>query len=153
MIRHILSYLLTNKLDSLSSYNIEKVICDVAEKHSILHCFGSELVSSYKAEALQYFKKYINKSYSYIIRDIIQYYNTWDNYALSMMFLRILIGIHRTIETKNKFIVLFMKLLVANIHFNPSHRGSVSTTTNKFQTILDSTEPRDYKEIVENLFV
>ena len=150
---HILAYLLTNKLTSLSSYNIEKIICDVASNHIILNTFGNELVSSYKTEALQYFKKYVNQSYNYILSDILQYYGTWDNYALSIMFLRILIGIHRSIEIQNKFIILFMKLLVGNIHFNPLNRLSVSSTTNKFELLLESLVPKDYKEVLEHLDV
>ena len=144
---HILAYLLTNKLNSLSSYNIENIINDVVNNHSILKTFGDTLVSSYKQEALHYFKKYVNQTYEYILNDAIQYYSTWDNYALSIMFLRILIDIHRTIKVKNKFIILFMKLLVCNIHLNPLKRLSIDATTNKFESILVSLEPKDYKEL------
>lgn len=148
---HILAYLLTNKLDSLSSYNIERIVCDVVNNHIILNTFGQELVSSYKEEALQYFKKYVNQSYDYILSDILQYYSTWDNYALSILFLRIFIGIHRSIGIQNKFIILFMKLLVGNIHFNPLNRLSVSSTTNKFDAIMSSLDPKDYKDVLNCL--
>jgi hypothetical protein len=145
---HILSYLLTNKLNSLSSYNIENIVCNVIDNHTILKTFGDSIVSSYKQEALNYFKKYVNRSYDYILTDVLQYYYTWDNYALSIMFLRMLIEIHRTIQIKNKFIILFMKLLVCNIHLNPVKRLSISSTTNKFEAILNSLEPKDYKELL-----
>jgi hypothetical protein len=144
---HILAYLLTNKLNSLSSYNIENIINDVVNNHIILKTFGDTLVNSYKQEALHYFKKYVNQTYEYILNDAIQYYSTWDNYALSIMFLRLLIDIHRTVKVKNKFIILFMKLLVCNIHLNPSKRLSIDSTTNKFESILVSLELKDYKEL------
>jgi len=152
---HILSYLITNNLtgpqNSLSSYNIENIICDVVENNNILKTFSDTIVSSYKQEALEYFKKYINKPYDYILSDILQYSNTWDNYALSILFLRILIGLHRSIEKQNKFIIMFMKLLVCNIHLNPFKRLSINTTTNKFDAILNGLEIEDYKEILDNL--
>jgi hypothetical protein len=148
---HLLSYLLTNKLDSLSSYNIETIIGDVINNHNILKTFGQEIVSSYKSEAIHYFKKYVNRSYEYILTDILQYYETWDNYALSILFLRILIGIHRTIGIKNKFIILFMKLLVSNIHLNPLKRMTLEDTKIQFETILDTLEAKDYKDIIDNL--
>ena len=44
-----------------------------------------------------------------------------------------------------------MKLLVQNIHLNPCKRLSIDTTKNKFDLILDSLEPKDYKEIINNL--
>jgi hypothetical protein len=148
---HIISYLLTNKLDSLSNHNIETVIHDVIENNNILKTFGDSLVSSYKEEALKYFKKYVNRSYEYILTDILQYSNTWDNYTLSILLLRILISIHRSINKKNKFIILFMKLLVSNIHLNPLKRFSISLTTNKFNNLLDNLEPKDYKEVINGL--
>jgi hypothetical protein len=67
------------------------------------------------------------------------------------MFLRILIGIHRSIGKQNKFIIMFMKLLVSNIHLNPLKRLSIGSTTNKFNSILDSLEPKDYKDVLDNL--
>jgi hypothetical protein len=148
---HILSYLLTNKLNSLSTYNIESIITEYINNNNILNTFGPSVVSSYKEEALHYFKKYVNQTYEYILSDMLQFANTWDNYALSILFLRILIGIHKSIGVKNKFIILFMKLLVTNVHLNPLKRFSVDTTINKFDILLDSLEPKDYKEIINNL--
>jgi hypothetical protein len=152
---HILSYIITNKLTSsqnaLSNYNIETIVCNVIESNNILKTFGDSVVSSYKQEALEYFKKYVNQTYDYILKDILKHSNTWDNYALSIMFLRILIGIHRSIGKQNKFIIMFMKLLVSNIHLNPLKRLSIGSTTNKFNSILDSLEPKDYKDVLYNL--
>ena len=147
---HILTFLITNKLNSLSFSNIEHIITQVVENNSILKTFGLQVVSVYKEEAINYFKKYINQSYDYILTDIFLYSSTWDNYALSILFLRILIGIHKTIDIQNKFIISFMKLLVSNIHLNPLKRFSIVTTTNKFEAILESIEPKDYKEIFEH---
>jgi hypothetical protein len=148
---HILSYLLTNNLDSLSSYNIEYIIHEVTTHNNILNTFGDSVVSSFKKEALQYFKKYVNQSYKYILTDILQYSHSWDNYALSILFLRVLIGIHRSIEIKNKFIMLFMKLLVSNIHLNPFKRNSVDMTITNFDSLLDRVDPKDYKDIINSL--
>jgi len=148
---HILSYLLTNKLKSLSSNNIELVISEYISNNNILNTFGPALVSLYKDESIKYFRKYINQTYDYILTDILQYAHTWDNYALSILYLRILIGIYRSICVKNKFIILFMKLLVNNIHLNPLNRYSVNMTINKFDILLDNLESKDYKEVIDNL--
>lgn len=148
---HIVAYLLTNNLSSLSSNNIETIINDVLEHHTILKTFGCSVVSSYKEEAVLYFKKYVNQSYEYILTDILQYYHTWDNYALSILFLRILIGIHRTIGINNKFIILCMKLLVCNIHLTPIKRLTTDITNKRFDSILDSLDTTDYTEIINGL--
>lgn len=148
---HLVSYLLTNKLHSLSSYNIENVINEFISKNSILKVFGDSVVSSYKAEAIKYYRKYVNQPYEYILTDMLQYASTWDNYALSILFLRILIGLHHTINIKNKFIIYFMKLLVHNIHLVPSNRYPVEDTIRQFDLILKEMVPKDYSDIIENL--
>ena len=148
---HILSYILTNNLESISLYNLELIINDVIKNNNILNNFGEKIVSSLKEEALTYFNKYINQSYEYILDDIFKYSNTWDNYSLSILFLRILIGIHRSLNVKNKFIILFMKLLVSNISLNPCKRLTIENTIYKFEILIDSLDPKDFKEII-NIF-
>jgi hypothetical protein len=148
---HILCYLLTNKLESLSILNIETVINDFIKHHDIFNCFGNGFVSSLKEEAIQYFTKYVNQNYSFILTDILQHFTTWDQYALSIMYLRILIHMYRSIKNKNKFIILFMKLLVNNISLNPLKRYSIDFTIDKFDQFINSLEPNDYKELLTNL--
>ena len=148
---HLFSYLQTNKQQSLSSYNIELVINEYITHNNILNTFGKDFVSSYKIEALNYFKKYVNQNYNYILFDLLQYSNTWDNYALSILYLRILIGIHKTIQIKNKFIIHFMKLLVCNIHLNPLKRLSINNTLKEFDNMLEQISTRDYYQLIEYL--
>jgi len=148
---HILSYLLTNKLESLSLLNIERIVHDVLSEHKLLYSFGDTVVSSFQREGVEYFSKYVNQSYETIVKDILQYSGTWDNYALSIMFLRILIYVHRCLKKENKFIIFFMKLLVQNIHFCPLKRLSVVETTNKFAQILDQMDIQDYKQLIQDL--
>jgi hypothetical protein len=148
---HLLSYLLTNKLDSLSKQNIETVIKHILQNHGLLHTFGETIVNDFILSAMQFSTKYINQNYEYIIADILTYSNTWDNYALSIVFLRILIYLHKCMKKQNKFIILFMKLLVSNIDLSPLKRLSFDETTNKFETIIDSLEPSELQEIIQNL--
>lgn len=148
---HILSFLQTNKLNSLSNYNIENIIVNVIDNHTILKTFGKNFEQTYKEEAIDYFKKYVNLSYDDILKDILQFYKTWDNYALSIMYLRLLIDLHRKIQKKNKFIILFMKLLVCNIHLNPFSRLNICTTLLKFDSILDCLQINDWSELLDSL--
>jgi hypothetical protein len=148
---HLLAYQLTNKLQSLSKHNIETVINDTSNKNTILNTFGETFVSSYKEESLKYFSKYVNQPLEYVIQDMLQFASTWDNYALSILYLRILIALYKTVKVKNKFIILFMKLLVQNIHLNPLKRLSIASTKEQFNTLLDSLELNDYKQVIDGL--
>ena len=44
-----------------------------------------------------------------------------------------------------------MKLLVGNIHLNPLKRLSIDVTLKMFNTLLNSLEPKDYKDVIERL--
>ena len=144
----ILKYQLTNKLDSLSLYNIETIVRQYVADHTILNTFGTDVVQNYLADGLLYFGKYTNKSFEQNVADILKYSHTWDNYALSIVYLRILIGLHRVINVNNKFIILFMKLLVSNITLDPSKRPSLQVTYERFEKMLNNIDLDDYQMLV-----
>jgi hypothetical protein len=107
---YLLQYQLTNKLSSLSLYNIETVIKQFIKEHTVLNSFSNEK-EKISEDGLKYFARYTNKSFVANVEDMLKYYWTLDNYALSICYLEILIGIHRTVKTNNKFIIYFMKIL------------------------------------------
>lgn len=145
---HLLAYLQTNKLKSPSKYNIETVVNNVIDNHYILATFGTNFINSYRTEAIEYYSKYINKTFDYILTDCLHYYNTWDNYTLSILFLRILIEIYKSIHTNNKFIILFMKLLVINIHSVPLKRMSIEDTIIQFDGLISTIKPNEYNDLI-----
>ena len=82
---------------------------------------------------------------------MLNYFSTWDNYSLSIMYLNILIGIHKTIQKKNKLIILFMRLLIENINPNPLKRNSIETTTNKFKMLIYNSDISEFSYLVNHL--
>jgi hypothetical protein len=139
---HLLCYLQTNKLEGLSFHNIETVVKSVIDKNHYLKTFGQKIVDEYLESGLSYFSRYINKSLEWIVGDITKYAATWDNYALSICYLKIVIDLYLNIGSKNKgkkskFLIQFMRLLVGNIHSNPLKRLFIKDTTNKFATMME----------------
>ena len=154
---HIFSYMVTNKLESLSYNNIEYIISEVA-KNSIIHKFNKNIINEFVSSSLKYFEKYVNKNYDTILVDILKYSNNWDCYALSLIYLNILIEIQNKLENKvNKFIILFMKLLVNNLHFHPEKRLSAIQTLLEFKILLENINididinKSCYIEIIKNI--
>jgi len=146
---YVLNYQLTNKLECLSIYNIETIIRQFIKDHTILNTFGSKVVQTYLDSGVQYFGKYANKSYQQNVADILKYSYTWDNYALSIVYLKILIGLHRVVKTNNKFIILFMKLLVENINLDHSKRPSLTLTEERFEQMLRNIELNEFQLLVD----
>ena len=142
---HLLSYILTNKLSSLSLSNVETVLRDI-EKRDI------EKRDFKKANNLQngvdklvsYFSKYVNLGLSHIIADMLRFSGTWDQYALGMCYLKLIEDLQKNIKTSNKFVVMFLELLRETVHMVPSLRPSVPNTQAKFQQIIDDTDIADF---------
>ena len=144
---HLLRYQQTNNITSLSSYNIETVIKQFITNHSVLKQFDTKQMIQ---DGLNYYSKYVNKSLLDIFNtnELLQ---TWDNYAISIVFLRILIGLHKSMKTQNKFIILFMKLLVKNISLDPSKRLSLINTMEQFELLLNNLDINVFKDLIQQV--
>ena len=77
-----------------------------------------------------------------VLLDIYKYSFTWNNYGLCFTFLNILIELHH--NSTNKFIIIFMKLLVNNLHFQPDKRFLSETILSKFYAFLDNIDKSHY---------
>ena len=144
---HLLRYQQTNNITSLSSYNIETVIKQFITNHSVLKHFETKQMIQ---DGVNYYSKYVNKSLLDIFNtnELLQ---TWDNYAISIVFLRILIGLHKSMKTQNKFIILFMKLLVKNISLDPSKRISLINTMEQFELLLNNLDINVFKDLIQQV--
>jgi hypothetical protein len=129
---HLLHYQIANDC-SLSQDNIETVVSKYLDTNSIN--------TSLDSHSHSYFSKYINKSTDEIMSYMIKYADTWDNYALSSVFLSIL----RSSKKDNQFITEFMKLLEINMSLDPSKRGSLDNALNQFNELVLRT---NFKNIV-----
>lgn len=131
---YLLQYQVTNKQE-LSMYNIEAIIKE----------FSKDCLKDFKIDVnVSYFVKYTNKSFLKNIEEALKYWKTWDNYALSMVYLDILNNTF--LKKDNKFISDFMKLLVGYINLEPSKRGLFSLTL--FEEMLQRLELKDFRELV-----
>jgi hypothetical protein len=135
---YLLQYQVTNKQE-LSMYNIETIIKE----------FSKDCLKDSKTDInLSYFVKYTNKSFLKNLEEALKYWNTWDNYALSMVYLDIL---NNTFLNKdNKFISDFMKLLVGYINLEPSKRGLFNLTSTLFEDMIRRLELKDFRELASN---
>ncbi len=109
-----------------------------------------------KSLSPEFKKKYLNACYKQLLRynkieykkrinKLLNYWTTWDNYALSIMYMRFFSYIYEDGFIENNFLKFFSKLLLRNIHPNPRKRLSVEETIVTFNTFL-------YKKDVNNLW-
>ena len=129
----MLQYQLTNN-QVLSVYNIETIVKQFVKDHNLL-----DLNIDFN-----YFAKYANKSFLKNLEEALKYWKTWDNYALSMVYIDILKNTF--LKKDNKFISYFMKLLVDNICLDPSKRSLPNILL--FEEMLQRLDLKDFKELL-----
>jgi len=88
------------------------------------------------------------------------YWKTWDNYALSIMYINIiyLLNISQKGEypvfTENKFIGNFSQLLLTNVHPNPEKRFTIEESIDTFKKFFMDPEVNtieNYEKLLTNL--
>lgn len=77
-------------------------------------------------ESINFYYHYVNKTSEYIINDLIKYKFTWDNYALSIMYLSIF----------NDNAIELYNLLITNIYSNPNKRYDLDETEIEINKII-----------------
>lgn len=149
---HALSYIFNYKLSSLSNNNIHKIVSEIISNNYIFDSFSDNIKKKYYDDGISFLKKFVNKKLNNIISEIILYFKSWDNYALSILYLELIVKIYKSLENKNnKFIVNFMKLLLKNISFNPEKRFSLKNTKLEFNKIINYISKNEFKEIIKTI--
>jgi len=118
--------------------------------------FSKGFLEKFEAECAQVLDGYRLKSI--MVEDLLTYWHTWDNYALSIMYLRILFYLNITEEgvvyTENSFVSSFSEILLQNIHPNPQRRLTIQETRNHFSVFFYNpaiNKVMNYENILENL--
>jgi hypothetical protein len=153
---HILSYLLSNKKESITKLEIEMIVEEVFSKNMILTNSENRLspasINDYKKSTIDFFAKYANKSVDFIVKEIFQYSSTWDSYRVSILLLDILENIcKKTNDNANQFIIQFIELLHNYIIANPNLRPSIQEMKDKFEELCYKTEPPTYRNLIEQI--
>ena len=142
---HVLFYLIQNKEETIT-YSLIDIICENYMKNmSILTLFSQSYKDVYKNACIDFLTKYINKTKSNIINDILQYHSTWDNYSLSILYLHIVGNISRVFSLKGTFMSKFINILSKNIDPDPLKREHLKDTKLKYERLYD--EFMDWKFI------
>jgi hypothetical protein len=134
---HVLFYLIIYDESSLSLSFIEYICSNYVQNMSILSLFSKDYKDSYEKACVETLKKYINMPKSAIINDILKYYEYWDNYSLTIIYLHIIGHITRIFSLKGTFLNKFNLLLVKNIHPNPLKRETLKTTIKKYEELFE----------------
>lgn len=108
---YIIQYLQNNNVDSLSITNIYEIIQNYKNQYLL------DLI-----DLISYFKQYINKPTKQIIQELMMFSNTWGNYSLAFLFLKLINQKTKQNQTQNSFLNQWVKVLESATHKNPTKR-------------------------------
>jgi hypothetical protein len=133
---HVLFYLIENNLNTISYSFIEEIVEVFVQNVSVLTLFSQSYKDTYKTNCITFLKKYINKPKSTIISDMLEYYDTWDSYSLSVIYLHIFGNISRIFSLKGNLISKLSIELSKNINPEPSKREKLSESLKKYEELI-----------------
>ena len=145
---HILC-LVANKYIGTTSNITEADIVALAEGYvgfnKALEIFSDEFREKFKQKCLKYGKKFVGKSNDYIITTLTkeEVYKTWDNYALSILYLRFVSYLFARGFSKSKFLIEFTQVLLLNISPDPEERHTILQTITSINKFFNSTISAD----------
>ena len=128
----------------------------VRENIPLQQNFSRDFLQKYEKLCVEVLDNY--RSNAFTAKDLLVYWETWDNYALSIMYLRILFYLNLTESgvayTENSFVSDFTELLLQNIHPDPRRRLTIKKTKEIFSSFFYNTKVNkveNYEIILKNL--
>jgi hypothetical protein len=135
---HLLFYLIVNDEVSLS-YALSYEICEHFIKNMpVLSLFSPTYRENFKKECTTFLNSYINRSRSDIITDVIKYYDTWDNYSLSILYLHVFATELQAFSLNDTFLGELINSLSKNLSIDPLKREPLSDTLIRYNDLMKS---------------
>jgi serine/threonine protein kinase len=133
---HIICFLLHETKDALSEEDAEIIATLYVGNNRALEFFSTEYSQTYLEECITQVKTYVDKPKQELIWELIGHSDTWDNYSVSVMYLRMITILFPEGNTKNTFLPRFGKLLAQNIHPDPRKRLTIADSEKQFSDIF-----------------
>lgn len=133
---HYLCYL-TNTNKEPTNDELKEIAKKYVEGNkAIQRNFSPDFLKKYEKKCAKQLEKYNKLSFEERVDKILSYWKTFDNYSLSIMYLKFLHYININGFIDNQFIIFFSKLLLRNIDPNPDNRLNLVETLHTFNTFL-----------------
>ena len=111
----------------------------------------ADFKKKYNEACIRTLRHLVKKSKKNIISELLAYWNTWDNYGLSTIYLKILNYISAKGFYKNALVIKLSQLLLVNISPDPKKRKSVPNTLKTYTDLFYVDEKiANYDLLIEN---
>ena len=151
---HYMSYLLHESEDPSEDALIDMASRYVEGNKGLTKNFSPKFLKKFTNKFFYQLIYYKSLGLQKAIEKILSYWKTFDNYSLSIVFLKLINYINIEGYIKNNLIIFKTKLLLQNIDPNPENRLSIKDTVQAYNAFLYTKEMNEnvYEEVKE-LFV
>jgi serine/threonine protein kinase len=147
---HLVNYVL-NKHSRITPESLKQTIETYVDSNGAFTILSPEFIERYKKLCYSTLERFIDQSRKYVISECLKYWNTWDNYALSISYLQIIKFISTSGFTSNQFLISFSEILMDNIHPDPARRSDYATTRYKYKSIFyQDVNIESYELLIDN---
>ena len=132
---------------------IKDLVTSYTKANAALDGFSSQFKKNFKNTCETQLLYYNKIPFGERKRLLLKFWNTWDNYSLSIIYLKFVYFIIQSNDKKifkNSFVGYFTELLLLNIHPDPIRRLSIEQTLKMFNKYLYE-NPVDKPEIFQDL--
>tara|TARA_Y100000768_G_C23989817_1_gene691568 strand:- start:2903 stop:4021 length:1119 start_codon:yes stop_codon:yes gene_type:complete len=133
---HIINYLLHFSDSVLTNEDATSISELYTSNNKALTVFSPDFIEKYKQACLKTCLKYVDKPKNDVIKELLKYYKTWDNYALSILYLRIYEYFFPEGFHENSILINFSQLLLINISPDPNKRLTIKETIKRFSDLF-----------------
>lgn len=147
---HAICYVL-HEHSRITPESLQQLIDECVDSNTAFTIFSPEFLEKYKKLSFEMMEHLIDKPRKYVIHECLKFWSTWDNYALSISYFQIIQFISSSGFTSNAFLLSFSKILLKNVHPDPSRRSNYTTTRYEYKSIFyQETSIRDFELLVDN---
>lgn len=139
---HFINFILHNNYDGreyfLNEININGVIEKIVNENKGYNLFGEKYIKNFKLEGINFMREFIGKTNKETIYGLLSFYTTWDNFSLSIMFLRIFKIFSDKASVINQKFEKFesiREILLINISPDPRKRLTIKDTQKSYSKI------------------
>ena len=151
---HIIGYLLHETDRSLTSNDAKKIAGEYVIDNKALNIFSTDFQTMYQNSCEKVISQYINEPKNEVINKLIKFYDTWDNYSISIIFLKLFDYIFPSGFYKNDLLIEFSQILLLNICPDPLKRLNLDETLKQFNDIFyKEGDINNYLEITRGISV
>jgi serine/threonine protein kinase len=147
---HAMCYVL-HEHSRITTDSLKQLVDEYVDSNAAFTIFSPEFLEKYKKLCFEMMEYLIDKPRKYVIHECLKFWSTWDNYALSISYFQIIQFISSSGFTSNAFLLSFSKILLGNVHPDPSRRSNYTTTRYEYKSIFyQETSIRDFELLVDN---